>query len=348
VQLSLAELAALVGGLFAEAPDPALQVSNFANVREARRGDVTFYCNPKYLAALKKCEATVALVPVDFNEPVPPVCLRVPDPARAFTEIVTKFAPAPVEYAPGVHPTAVLGEGVELGEGVSVQPYAVIENGVKIGAHTVIGAHGFVGQGASIGEHCKLSARVTVGERCRVGNRVIIHSGTVLGSDGFGFELVDGRHQKVPQIGIVQVDDDVEIGANCTIDRARFGRTWIQQGSKLDNLIQVAHNVQVGEHCIIVAQAGISGSTCLGAHVILGGQVGVVGHIEIESGAIVAAQSGVSKSLRKGVYSGYPATLLEEWREAVALVRRLPKLVDRVARLEQEVGSRAISSPSES
>ncbi|HEV7404991.1 MAG TPA: UDP-3-O-(3-hydroxymyristoyl)glucosamine N-acyltransferase, partial [Chthoniobacteraceae bacterium] len=251
----------------------------------------------------------------------------------------------PVVYAPGVHRTAIIGEGVELGEGVSVQAYVVIEDGVKIGAHTLIGAHGFIGQGASIGERCKLAARVTVGERCLIGRRVIIHSGTVLGSDGFGFEFVDGHHQKIPQIGIVQVDDDVEIGANCTIDRARFGRTWIQQGSKLDNLVQVAHNVVIGEHCIVVAQAGISGSTRLGSHVILGGQVGIVGHIELEAGTVVGAQAGVSKSLRKGIYSGYPATSLDEWKENVAQIRRLPKLIERVARLEQETGARPISSP---
>lgn len=344
MQLSLPELAALVGGQFAEPPDPALQVSNFATLKDAGEGDVTFYSNPKYLAALKKSHATVALVPLDFKEPVAPVCLRVENPTRSFTEIVTRFAPPPVKYAAGVHPTAILGEGVKLGEGVSLQPYVVLEAGVKIGAHTVIGAHGFVGQGASIGEHCKLSARVTVGERCLVGHRVIIHSGTVLGSDGFGFEFVDGHHQKIAQVGIVQVDDDVEIGANCTIDRARFGRTWIQQGSKLDNLIQVAHNVVIGEHCIVVAQAGISGSSRLGSHVILGGQVGIVGHVEIEAGSIVGAQSGVSKSLRKGFYSGYPATHAQEWKESVAHIRRLPNLVERVARLEQEVRSRPISS----
>lgn len=345
MQLSLPELAAIVGGMFAEMPDPEIRISNFATVKDAGAGDVTFYTNPKYLSALKKCHATVALVPLDFQEKIPPVCLRVDNPVQAFTQIVTKFAPPPVVYAPGVHPTAIVGEGVELGEGVSIQPYAVIEGGVKIGAQTIIGAHGFVGQGASIGEGCKLSARVTVGERCVIGNRVIIHSGTVLGSDGFGFEFIEGRHQKIPQIGIVQVDDDVEIGANCAVDRARFGRTWIQKGSKLDNLVQIAHNVVIGEHCIVVAQAGISGSTRLGSHVILGGQVGVVGHVEIEAGAAVAAQSGVSKSLRKGVYSGYPATPIEEWRESVVHVRRLPALLERIARLEQELRSRGISSP---
>jgi UDP-3-O-[3-hydroxymyristoyl] glucosamine N-acyltransferase len=344
VQLTLPELAALVGGRFAGTPDPALQISNFATLKDAGEGDVTFYSHPKYLAALKKCHATVVMVPLDFGEQVPPLCLRVENPARSFTEIVTKFAPPLVKYAPGVHPTAVVGQGVELGEGVSLQPYVVIEDGAKIGAHTIIGAHGFIGQGACIGEHCKLSARVTVGERCLIGHRVIIHSGTVLGSDGFGFEFVDGQHQKIPQIGIVQVDDDVEIGANCTIDRARFGRTWIQRGSKLDNLIQVAHNVVIGEHCIVVAQAGISGSSRLGPHVILGGQVGVVGHVEIEAGSVVGAQSGVSKSLRKGLYSGYPALPAQEWRESVAHVRRLPNLLERVIRLEQEVGSRPISS----
>jgi UDP-3-O-[3-hydroxymyristoyl] glucosamine N-acyltransferase len=345
VTLSLSELAALVGGQFAVEAG-AVEIRGIGSIREAGEGDVTFYGNQRYLAALKKCRASAALVPLDFQEEVPPVCVRVENPTLAFSRLIAHFAPPPARYEPGIHPTAVVGEGVEIGEGASIQPYAVLEPGARIGARTVVGAHCSVGRAVVIGDDCLLYPHVTIGERCRLGHRVIIHSGTVLGSDGFGFEMKNGRHQKIPQIGIVQVDDDVEIGANCAIDRARFGRTWIRQGSKLDNLIQIAHNVEIGEHCIVVSQVGISGSTRLGNYVVLGGQVGIVGHIEIGDQAMVAAQSGVTKSLAAGgTYQSTPAAPLKEVQREKVLVRRLQSLVDRVAQLEQELGSRADSSP---
>ena len=194
-----------------------------------------------------------------------------------------------------------------------------------------------------------MAPRVTIGARCLVGDRVIIHSGAVVGSDGFGFEFAGGRHVKIPQTGIVQVDDDVEIGANTTIDRARFGRTWIQQGTKIDNLVQIAHNVVVGKHCILVSQAGISGSTRLGNYVTLAGQVGIVGHIEIGDQAIVAAKSGVSKSVPpKEVFFGYPATPIKEQKEQLACIARLPKLYARVKKLEQVLDSQKKTLPPES
>jgi UDP-3-O-[3-hydroxymyristoyl] glucosamine N-acyltransferase len=247
-----------------------------------------------------------------------------------------------------VHPTAVVGRDVILGEGVSVQPFVVIEDGARIGANTVLGAHGYVGHAASIGADCQIAPRVTVGARCVIGNRVIIHSGTVLGSDGFGFELSGGRHVKIPQIGIVQIDDDVEIGANVAIDRARFGRTWIQEGTKIDNLVQIAHNVVVGKHCLIVSQVGISGSTRLGNYVTLAGQVGVVGHIEIGDQTIVAAQSGVTKGIGpKQVAFGYPAMPLREAKEQLAHIGRLPKLYARVKKLEQNAALPPPPEPTE-
>ena len=348
-QYTVQELAALVGGQFASEADGAKTIIGGAAVADAGEGDVTFFGNAKYLAQLKASRASAALVPLDFSEAISPVAIRVENPSLAFAQLLQKFAPEPIRFAPGVHPTAVLGAGVVLGENVSIQPYVVIEDGARIGANSVVGAHTYIGHAASLGADCQLAPRVTVGARCVLGSRVIVHSGAVLGSDGFGFEFSDGRHVKIPQTGIVQIDDDVEIGANVTIDRARFGRTWIQEGTKIDNLVQIAHNVVVGKHCLIVSQAGVSGSTRLGNYVTLAGQVGVVGHIEIGDGTIVAAQSGVSKSIGpKQVVFGYPAMPLRESKEQLARIGRLPKLYERVKKLEQIVAPGAKSSPAES
>lgn len=335
MELSLSELASFVGGrLDAGADDRPIRGA--AAIAEALEDDVTFFGNAKYLPALKACRAGAVLVPEDFGEAVTPAVIRVENPSAAFTRVVERFAPPPVRRFPGVHPSAIVGEGVQFGVDVSIGPCVVIEDGVTIGAGSTIGAHGFLGQESRVGDSCLLHARVTLGARCLLGNRVIVQSGAVIGSDGFGYEFTGGQHVKVPQIGIVQVDDDVEIGANATIDRARFGRTWLQQGTKIDNLVQVAHNVVVGRHCILVAQVGISGSARLGNYVTLAGQVGVVGHIEIGDQVIVGAQSGVSKSLSPGeAYMGSPAVPAKDFREDVAQVRRLGRLVARVKRLEQ-------------
>ena len=348
-QFTVQELAALTGGQFSLAENGAKAITGAAAIADAGEGHVTFFGNAKYLAQLKASRATAALVPLDFSEPISPVAIRVENPSLAFAQLLEKFAPAPIRFAPGVHPTAVLGRDVVLGENVSIQPYVVIEDGAQIGAGTVLGAHGYLGHGATVGAGCQLAPRVTVGARCVIGSRVIIHSGAVLGSDGFGFELSGGRQVKIPQTGIVQIDDDVEIGANVTIDRARFGRTWIQEGTKIDNLVQIAHNVVIGRHCLIVAQAGISGSTKLGNYVTLAGQVGLVGHIEIGDRTIVAAQSGVTKNLGPDqIVFGYPALPLRESKEQLARIGRLPKLYERVKKLEQLTGSRPESSPLDS
>jgi UDP-3-O-[3-hydroxymyristoyl] glucosamine N-acyltransferase len=345
VQLTVRELAALVGGQFADEAAGARVITGVAAAREAGEGDVTFFGNPKYLAQIKATRATAALVPLDFAEAIPGVAVRVENPSLAFARLVERFAPPPVVFSPGVHPSAVVASDAVLGEGVSIQPGVVIEAGARIGARSVIGAHGYIGHGASVGTDCHFAPRVTVAARCLVGNRVIIHSGAVLGSDGFGFEFSAGRHVKIPQTGIVQVDDDVEVGANTTIDRARFGRTWIGEGTKIDNLVMIAHNVVIGKHCIIVAQVGISGSARLGNYVTLAGQVGVAGHLEIGDQAVVAAQSGVSKSLKGNeMYMGFPAMKAGDYREQIARIARLPKLAERVRRLERGPDSQAKSS----
>ena len=341
--ITVQELAALVGGQFALPADGAKTIRGGAAIAEAGEGDVTFFGNAKYLAALKTCRATAALVPLDFTEEIPPVAIRVANPSLAFSKLIEKFAPAPVRFAPGIHPTAVIGQGVEIGEGASIQPFAVIEDGASVGAGTVIGAHGYIGHGAKVGADCLLHPRVTVGARCVVGSRVILHSGVVLGSDGFGYEFSGGKHVKIPQTGIVQIDDDVEIGANTTIDRARFGRTWIGEGTKIDNLVQIAHNVVIGRHSLVVALTGIAGSVRIGNYVTIAGQVGIVGHIEIGDQVTVAAKSGISKNIpAKEVVWGSPSLPMREAKEQLAYIRRLPKLYDRVKKLEtreQEPGT---------
>jgi UDP-3-O-[3-hydroxymyristoyl] glucosamine N-acyltransferase len=335
--MTLGEIASLVSGNLVGAPADTT-ITGVAPAGAAAPGDLTFFANPRYLAALRQSRASAAFVPEDFAETIAPARIHVAKPSVAFAEIAARFAPAPVRFTPGIDPKASVGSGVEIGAEVCVQACAVIAPGARIGARTVVGAGCYIGHDARIGEDCLVYPNVTIRERCRLGNRVILHSGAVIGSDGFGFELVEGRHRKIPQIGIVQIDDDVEIGANVTIDRARFGRTWIQEGAKIDNLVQLAHNVVVGKHSIIVAQVGISGSTELGAYVTLAGQVGLAGHIKINDRAIVGAQGGVSKDIPPGeIWWGSPAAPIKETKERLALTKRLPKLLERIKILEQEV-----------
>ena len=346
MEITVSELADLVGGQLASGADGSAKISGVAALAEALPGEVTFFGNPKYLPKLRASRATAALVPLTFAEEVAALCIRCENPTLAFARAVEKFAPPPVRFAPGIHPTAVIAPGVRLGADVSIQPCVVIEEGVSIGAGTVIGAHSYVGHGTEIGAGCHIYPRVTIGFRCKIGDRVILHSGAAIGSDGFGFELHAGRYVKIPQSGIVQIDDDVEIGANSSVDRARFGRTWIGEGTKIDNLVQVGHNAVIGKHCILCGLAGVAGSTKLGDYVTLAGQVGTVGHVEIGDGVVVGAQSGVSKSIPdKEIYMGSPAVPAREWKEQLAHVHTLGKLRARVARLEQVLGELLKTTP---
>lgn len=322
-----------------------LEIHGFASVEEAEKGEITFLGNPKYLRALRSSQASAVLVPLDFSESVPAVLLRVQNPTASFGKIIDLFAVPDRPYSPGIHPLASVAPNAEIGDGVSVQPFAVIESGVVIGANTVVGAHSYVGPDAIIGAESLLYPHVSIMARCKVGNRVILHPGVVLGSDGFGFEFINGKQVKILQRGIVQVDDDVEIGANTTVDRARFGRTWIQKGAKIDNLVQIAHNVTIGEHSIICAQVGIAGSTKLGRLVTLAGQVGVNGHITIGDEAVVTAKAGVVKSVEpKGVLVGLPARPIKVYKRTLFNVERLEKLYERVKELERRLAESAPKS----
>ena len=333
---TLKQLAATSGGELIG--DPSLQIRGAASLAEATPGEISFFANRKYIGQLRKTRASAVFVPPDFAEPINAAQIRVSNPTKAFEQVVVKFAPKPVAFTPGVHPSAIVDPTARLGKRVSVQPHAVIEAGARIGDDTVIGAGSYIGHETVVGPACLIYPRVTIREMSRIGSRVIIHSGAVIGADGFGFEMVDGQQQKIQQLGIVQIDDDVEIGANTTIDRARFGRTWIQQGVKIDNLVQVAHNVVIGRNSVIVAQTGISGSTRVGERVTMAGQVGIVGHVEIADGSVIAAQSGVSKSVPGGVWFGYPAGPINEIKQQIAWIRSLGKLFARVKEIEKKLG----------
>lgn len=334
--MRLQQLAELVG---AELPAGATnsEISGVASLQEAREGDVTFFGNPRYLAQLRASKASAAIVPTAFNEEIGPVLLRVENPSAAFASAVAAFAPVEPPVAVGVHPSAVVDSSAVLGAGVSVGPLAVIEAGVKIGEGSVIGASCLIGREVQIGKNCRLYPGAIIRERCLLGDRVILQPGAVIGSCGFGYELQQGRHVKIPQTGIVEIGDDVEIGANTTIDRARFGRTMIGEGSKIDNLVQIAHNVQVGAHTIICSQVGIAGSTKVGSYVTLAGQVGLAGHIEIGDKAVIGAQSGLSKNVPpESLVIGAPAKPMKEWKQSNFYISQLGKLYERVKELEEK------------
>src|SRR5207237_4772213 len=219
--------------------DPKLNMTGSASLADASSGDISFFANRKYIGLLRKTRASAVFVPPDFAEPLATAQVRVSNPTKAFEQVVLKFAPKPITFASGVHPSAIVGSGVRLGERVSIQPHAVIEDGSQIGNDTIIGAGSYVGHETTIGSACLIYPLVTIRERSRIGSRVILHSGAVIGADGFGFEMIDGRQQKIQQLGIWQIDAEMVVGSNMTVDRARFGRTWIQQRGKVDNRLQM-------------------------------------------------------------------------------------------------------------
>lgn len=341
--ITLQKLAELVSGELAVG-SPDTVITGLNSIVDAGPADITFLGNTRYLSALKTTRAAAALVPADFDQTEAPAGLaliRVANPTFAFSSVIRWFGPPSMEFAPGIHSTAIVASSAVFDpQTVSIGPNVVVEDGVTLGEGTILHAGVYIGRGARLGADCVIHANAVIKDRCVIGNRVIIHSCTVIGTDGFGYELVKGRHQKIEQVGIVQIDDDVEIGSCTTIDRARFGRTWIGEGTKIDNLVQIAHNCVVGKHCIIVAQVGVSGSTRLGDSVTLGGQVGVVGHLELGDNVMVLAKSAVTKSLpAAGAYVGYPARPLMEGRKMMALPARIPDLIDRLRELEKKVAA---------
>lgn len=341
MKLTVSELAALAGGHLLAGDGGAL-LGGFNSLAEAGPGDLSFFGNEKYLPALRQTRATAVLVPAavppGFAEMIQgPALIAVANPSHAFAQVMEKATPPAPAFQPGFHPTAVVDPSAACDpHHVCLGPHTVVEAGAAIGAGTTIGAGGFVGRGARIGQNTFLHPRVSILDHCVVGDRVILHSGVVIGSDGFGFEHIGGRREKIAQTGLVQIDDDVEIGANTCVDRARFGKTCIGAGTKIDNLVQIAHNVVIGKNCVIAAQTGVAGSTRLHDGVILAAQVGVAGHLELHSGVIVTAQSGTSKSLTEpGPYMGFHAEPLRKMLRILAGLHQLPEIIRRVRELEK-------------
>jgi UDP-3-O-[3-hydroxymyristoyl] glucosamine N-acyltransferase len=333
--MTLLEIAEMVQGELSSSTSTQ-KINGIASLRDAKEGDLAFYGAPRYLSELRETKATAVLVPRNFDQEVSCTVIRVENPSAAFDRVIALLAPAPTPVAVGIHPQAVVSPQAVLGKNVSLGPCVVIEEGAVIGDDTAIGAHCFIGAHTKIGKNCLFYQHVTIRERCIVGNNVILQPGVVLGSCGFGYVSSAAGHKKIPQTGIVEIEDDVEIGANTTIDRARFGRTLIGHGTKIDNLVQIAHNVVLGAHNMICSQVGISGSTRTGVGVTLAGQVGLSGHIEIGDRAIIGAQSGLSKNVPPGaIVIGSPAKPIEQWKKNNFYIHNLGKLFDRVKALEK-------------
>ncbi len=332
---TLKEIARLIGAEVIGDADTV--ITGASGIRDAGVGDITFLANPKYTPLLATTRASAIITSKDVVSAPKPL-LRVENPSLSFTKVISLISPEEIIRPKGIHPSAIVGKNVSLGKGVVLGAYAVIEDDCLIGDNTIIYSGTFIGHHTKIASDVLIYPNVTIRERVSVGKRVIIHSGTVIGSDGFGFVEVDGKHQKIPQIGTVEICDDVEIGANVTIDRARFDKTVIGRGTKIDNLVQIAHNVAVGEDSLIVAQAGISGSTTIGNNVTIAGQAGLVGHITIGDRAILAAQAGITKSVAANtMVSGYPARPHETAKRVNACVQNLPKLYEEIKALKKKI-----------
>jgi UDP-3-O-[3-hydroxymyristoyl] glucosamine N-acyltransferase len=317
--------------------DGSIEITGCAGIREAQAGDLTFLANPRYEEYLEHTQASAVIV-AENHRHTKKTLVQNPNPYLAYLKAVRFFQGETCPPEPGIHASAVVGGSAYIDPTAQIGPHVVVEDGASVGPRTAIQAGSYVGAGARVGADCTLYPNVTLREGCELMNRVIVHSGAVIGSDGFGFVRDGSVHRKLPQVGNVVVEDDVELGACVTIDRATTGTTRIGAGSKIDNLVQIAHNVQVGRNCIIVAQVGISGSTVLGDGVTLAGQVGVVGHIEIGSGSMVGAQSGVSKSIAPGEKMfGSPAQPLALAKRIEASIRNLPELIQTVRRLKRRV-----------
>ena len=317
--------------------DVSTEITGVAGIREARKGDLTFLANPRYESYLECTQASAIIVAENHRDIGMPL-IENSNPYLAFLKAVRLFARDAERPGPGIHPTAVVAGTASIAPDSYVGPHVVVEGGASIGARSIVHAGCYIGPRGKIGNDVLLYPHVTVREECQIGDRTIVHPGTVVGSDGFGFVRDGDIYRKLPQVGNVVVEEDVEIGANVTIDRATTGTTRIGAGSKIDNLVQIAHNVQVGKNCIIVAQVGISGSTVLGDHVVLAGQVGIVGHVEIGSGAQIGAKSGVSKSVKAGErLFGYPALPVGQAKRIEASLRHLPELIQTVRRLKRRL-----------
>lgn len=317
--------------------DASAVLNNFAPADRAQPGDLTFAENPDYFARAELSAASAIIVDGQFTSEKK-ILIRVPNARIAFAKALALFFPEPA-FAPGIHPTAVVAASAQVDATAHIGPHCVVGEKVRIGARCVLQGGNHVGAAAQLGEDVNLFPNVTIYARSEIGNRVRIHSGSVIGSDGFGYVLDNGVHRKVPQIGNVVIRDDVEIGANVTIDRGALGPTMIGKGTKIDNLVQIAHNVVIGDHCLVISQVGIAGSTKIGSYVILAGQVGLAGHLKIGNRVTVAAQSGVMNNIPDGEkWMGSPAQPDRQAKRTFISMHYLPDLLKRVTELEKKLG----------
>jgi len=317
--------------------DGEIEIARLAGIEEARAGDLTFFANPQYAAELRATQAS-AVILGERAEAAPCAMLRAPNPYFAFARAMELFAPASARPR-GVHRTADVAATATIDPTASIGAFVSVGEGARIGARTVLYPQVTLGDGAIVGDDCVVHARVSIRERVAIGHRVVIQDGAVIGSDGFGFaQRPDGTHHKIPQVGGVVVEDDVEIGANTTIDRPAVGETRLGAGSKIDNLVQIAHGVRIGRDVLLAAQVGIAGSSTLEDRVTLAGQVGVAGHLTIGNGVIATAQTGIPNSIDAGAFvSGYPAIDNRDWLKSSAVFRRLPELRKAVADLQKRL-----------
>jgi UDP-3-O-[3-hydroxymyristoyl] glucosamine N-acyltransferase len=318
--------------------DGALEIRRVAPIERAEPGDLTFIANPKYQAHLATTRASAVIVPESIEARGFATLLRTPQPYLAFARAVELLSDIR-KPNPGIDRHSVIAPDAEVGDAVSIGAFVVVGAGASIGARTVIHPHVVVGPGARIGDDCVIHARVSIRERVEIGHRVVVQDGAVIGSDGFGFvKQADGSHLKIPQHAAVVIEDDVEIGANTAIDRPAIGETRIGAGTKIDNLVQIAHGVSVGRRVLFASQVGIAGSTTIDDDVVLAGQVGVAGHLHLGKGVVATAQTGIPNSVDAGeVISGYPAIPNREWLKSSAVFRQLPALKKRVAELAKRL-----------
>lgn len=333
---TLAELGVLIDAQLIG--DSSATISGVNTLEEASSSDASFLANTRYAEAMKKSKAGVICVSSESHMTEGKNFFVSSDPSRSFQQIAELLIPASTSGFKGLHPTAVIHETANIGPNVTIGPHSVIDRNVTIGANTYIGPNVSIGYEVEIGQDCEIHPNCVVRERSQLHNRVILQPGVVIGSCGFGYTPDKlGRHIKLEQLGIVVIEDDVEIGANTTIDRSRFKSTIIRKGTKIDNLVQIAHNVEIGEHNIVAAQTGVAGSVKTGKYVMLGGQVGIVGHVELADHVLVATRGGVSKSLKAGKYRGSPAVPIHEFHRQEVHVRKLEEYVERLKHLEKKL-----------
>lgn len=317
--------------------DPQIVLTGFSPADRAQVGDLTFAENEDYFHRAESTEASAILIDGDFSS-AKKTLIRVPNARIAFARVLPLFFPDPV-FAPGVHKSAVIGAGAVIDPSAHVGPHCIVGEQTSVGARTVLQAGVHVGFQCIVGEDVNLFPNVSIYPRTQIGSRVRIHSGSVVGSDGFGYVFDEVLHRKVPQVGIVIIGDDVEIGACVTIDRGALGPTTIGKGTKIDNLVQIGHNVSIGEHSLVVSQVGIAGSTKLGSHVVLGGQVGIAGHLKIGDRVTIAAKSGVMNDVKDGEkLLGAPAIPDRQAKRQMLALQQLPELIRRVRELEKKLG----------